>query len=165
MDIKLRPLSLSDSAFCRALASEPAVRSQSLDGRAPTFWGHVKWMWRWTMRVNDRRAWIIVFHYGTGWAETDAGLVRASKVKGGGSEIGIAVDGRYRGEGIGTMTLCRAGSIIASVIGSPVYARIKYTNRASVKAFKKAGYREASPGPWRRISGDDPTVMVLEWKP
>jgi hypothetical protein len=55
--------------------------------------------------------------------------------------------------------------MIAWFVGAPIYARIKYTNRASVKAFKKAGYREADPGPWRRINGDDATVMVLEWKP
>lgn len=145
----VRLLRWSDAWFCYKLAKDPTVREASLDSRAPTLLGHLRWMWRW-IRDKDRIAWIIARQAVT--AEyRHVGLIRYDRST---REVGIAVARRYRGQGIALEAL-RSASPYFYREGGEVLAVIKLQNTASLALFKKAGYRT------RHMGGN----ITMEWRP
>src|SRR3990167_3259574 len=95
-----RPLRLTDARFCWRLASDPEVRAVSVDRAMPKFWGHAKWMCVQVLYWN-RAAYVIRRNW------RSIGLVRATALPGGGSEVSIALLGAERGQGTGTKALRR----------------------------------------------------------
>ena len=159
-----RPLQMfEDWHFCRELAGDPSVRRVSLDQKPPTFWGHMRWMWRWSRPGPERLALIVDRQAAKGlWLP--AGMVRASLQLGGGSEISIALLHAERGRGLGTKALRAITPFVAVRLGGPVYAQIKPYNHASMVAFTRAGYELASAGEHERIGPKDTFITVLRWE-
>ena len=130
-------------------------------------------MWSW-MTGRDRRAWIIerralvIGRYLVGNERVDGplgrvGLLRAARLPGGGCEVSIALLEAARGRGLGTVTLSAMTSVIHSVLGGPVYARIRLDNVFSLSAFLKAGFVMARGPQWERVSEGQHGVYVLRW--
>ena len=166
VNLKLRRLRLSDSAFCRELASDPAVREGSMDRRPPTFFGHLRWMWRWT-QDGKAHAFVILregFVRATGpvpLTTTRIGIVRCQEIPTG-SEVGIALCPGGRGRGIARDILRSFNWNVAQFVGHPVYARIRHDNTASLQAFRSAGYEMAS-NEEREAIVNEPGVLLMRW--
>lgn len=172
-DVRFRPLRVfADWEFCRRVASDPEVRELSFDRKPPTFWGHARWMWRWSANDKKRAAWIIVRQARVVGQYLvapvlegplgDVGVLRAWALPGGGCEVGIALLREARSLGVGSMALRRSLLPLSERWGT-VYAQVKAENARSVAAFVRAGYECAPEKEWQRVSGGRPGVIVLRW--
>ena len=120
-------------------------------------------MRRWSRPSHERLAMIVEREAAKGlWVP--AGMVRASLLTGGGSEISIALLQAERGRGLGTKALRAVTPIVARELEGPVYAQIKPYNHASMVAFTRAGYELASAGEHERIGPKDTFITVLRWE-
>ena len=174
--IQFRPLELGDWGFCRRLASDPGVRAASFNPEPPTFWGHLKWMWKWAATSNggvaiviERRA-VITGRYLSGFEAPTGpwgpvGLFRAAVLPGNRLEASVALLPDARGKGVGTESIALLSRWVAEGFGWPLYARIKMDNAASLAAFVRAGYATAGAAEWDSMTDTEVgQVMVLRWQ-
>ena len=161
-----RLLRWSDMSFCYRLACDPDVRAASHDQERPTWFGHLRWMWKWIYSRDRLSAWVIVSRpigacpIGK-WQS--CGLIRTSRMPDReGSEIGIAIAQDWRGKGIATGQLHDMAPVIYRLFDGPVYAFIKLDNQASIGSFTTAGYR-------RRMGaieyGKNAAMAKFWWRP
>ena len=140
--VRLRLLRWRDWRFARALAADPTVRAQSFDPLPPSAWRHLRWMWR-QILGRSGVAWVITVPT----LGTDVGIATL-RIKDGLWHAGVALRPASRGKGWGTEAI----RLLTAAAGShPVFADIKVSNVASVRAFVRAGYTSA----WARRETED----------
>ena len=135
--MQLRPATANDARLLWDWANDPVTRDNSFSS-APIPWHeHQAWL---DARLADRRSLVLV----ASLAGEDVGQVRFHREEER-AEISVVVAPDARGRGFGS-ALIRAGVRRAREEWGPVVvgARIKATNRASVRAFRVAGFQPAT---------------------
>jgi len=146
MNRELRPLRWTDIRTAYRLACDPDERREARDHSLPTFRGHLRWMWRW-VGGGDYLAWVILDQ------GKPAGLVRAESsfttwrlwvvdadVPLREQEMSIVLFPAFRGKRLASWAIREAAEKLDTRDGS-ITAYIRKGNRASMGAFRKAGFR------------------------
>lgn len=127
-----------DADFLYELASDPAVRAQSLDPTPPSPEEHAAWL-RAFLSDRERFGWIVLYQH------EKAAFVRLDHLSPRGAKIHVAVHRDYRGKGVGTAAVYFA-TLYATNRDWMVIASVKPENWASRKMFLTCGYVEVGPG-------------------
>lgn len=116
-------------------ANDPATRQQSFNSEPISWENHVDWFAR---KVADPNALLLVFEVASG---DPMGQVRFEKQADGEVIIGVSVDAYFRGKGLASMLIRNAVRECIEQWGNvPISAYIKPENKASVRAFERAGF-------------------------
>ncbi|MGB0428445.1 MAG: GNAT family N-acetyltransferase, partial [Flavobacteriales bacterium] len=86
-------------------------------------------------KLTSSNALLLVNEYN----KTPAGLVRF-EIKENQSTVGILIANEYRGKGLSFRMLTKSIFHYFNLYNQPVFAYIKESNKASIKAFEKAGF-------------------------
>jgi RimJ/RimL family protein N-acetyltransferase len=119
MTAEVRPARREDADFLLALRNDPSIIAAGDSGQA----ADASWL--------DAMIDVI-------WMPV--GYVRYDRDPAGTVELSIAVDPEAQGKGIGTAALEQVKHQYAKRL--PLVARVKLDNKASLTAFRNAGYRE-----------------------
>jgi CMP-N-acetylneuraminic acid synthetase/RimJ/RimL family protein N-acetyltransferase len=131
--VGLRAATLADRQAILAWRNDPATRRASFDRREIGPEEHARWFQDSLARA-DRRMWIVQA------AGADVGVVRLD-LDGRVGEVSIVLAPGARGRGLGTAALrVLAGEAFGPLGLASLRARIKRGNRASLAAFRRAGF-------------------------
>ena len=145
MNHTLRPLRWTDIRTAYRLACDPDERREARDHSLPTFWGHLKWMGLWVCE-GGYQAWVIVDD------GKPAGIVRVegaltwrmwtadSPTPVREKEMSVVLFPAFRGKRLASWAIREAAEKLDTLNG-PITAYIRKGNRASMGAFRKAGFR------------------------
>ncbi|MBO0930727.1 GNAT family N-acetyltransferase [Fibrella aquatilis] len=116
-------------------ANDPVTRQQSFNSE-PILWeNHEAWF---TRKLTDPNALMLVFEVQSG---DPIGQVRFEKQADGEVVIGVSLDAYFRGKGLASTLIRAAVSQCQEQWGNtPIAAHIKPDNKASVRAFERAGF-------------------------
>jgi len=135
--LKMRQATLADTDLYYKWANDPLVRNNSYQKEAIDYHQHVNWF---TQKLNSPDCFFYLFLN----EENDpAGQVRIDKS---GDEviIGISIDEKFRGKGLGIEMLERScNDYLEKFPGKEIVAYIKEENTASINQFTKAGFINA----------------------
>lgn len=143
----IHAVTLWDAPFLYEVASEPTVRSQSLDPTPPSPESHDAWI-RAFLADREQFGWVVLSQH------EKAAVVRLRKVGPLAAMISVAVHPRFRGRGIGTAAVYQA-TLYATNRDWMVIASVKPENWASRKMFTTCGYVEVGPG----IEGNQEVIV------
>ncbi len=135
--IMIRKASKEDAQLYYEWVNEPLVRENSIRQGTIPWEDHIKWF---TEKVSSPESTMLV-------ATRDgvpAGQIRFDRCEDGIFEVGISIDNRYRGQGLGA-EIIREGIrfFLHEQKDVPtVRARIKATNLASKSSFERAGFKK-----------------------
>jgi RimJ/RimL family protein N-acetyltransferase len=116
-------------------ANEESVRSSSYNSEPIPLASHQQWFLN---KIKDPNSFMMVFENHIG---DPVGQVRIEKNESNNALIGISNDARYRGKGYAvTMIQMASDTFLAENPETSISAFIKIENKASEKAFAKAGY-------------------------
>lgn len=125
----LRPATVEDARVLHAWRNDPVTRASSLQADPVAWDDHVAWL-RAVLADADRRLYIAEDErgpLGTVRLDLDTAI----------PEISITVAPERRGERLAARIITAAGELH----GPPVVARMKPGNEASLRAFRRCGYR------------------------
>jgi len=132
----LRPLRWTDFLTAYRLASDPDERANARDHTMPTLRGHFRWMRKW---VGGRlcKAWTIRVD---GKA---AGIVRVERraYPLNEQEMSVVLFPKYRGKRLAQWGIKEVAGTMHAMTMWVTTAYIKKGNRASMGAFRRAGFR------------------------
>ncbi|MCW3807466.1 GNAT family N-acetyltransferase [Plebeiibacterium marinum] len=131
-ELSYRRATIGDAKLLYEWANEPLVRKASFYSDTIIWENHVAWFKR---KLKDSNAQILIFES----ENRAAGQVRIEN----GEEaiIGISIDEYFRGKKLAPMILKMSCKEFWKNNNNPVFAYIKTDNTASVKSFKKAGFK------------------------
>lgn len=133
--VTLRPARAEDADDLLRWRNDPDVRSQSFTIEAVTRGEHVAWLER-VLADQTRRLFV---------CEVDgqpAGQARIDTVSQGAGEISVSLAPEVRGRGLGRQLIAIASRrAVQELALERIVARVKTGNRASLSAFRAAGYR------------------------
>ncbi len=135
-----RPAQSADSRLYLDWANDPDTRRQSFNRNSISPETHTAWF---TGKLADSNALLLVFENGAGEA---VGQVRFERTPVADMPdeitIGVSVDAAHRGNGLSSQ-LIELGCAVCQKQWEAVtiHAYIKPDNRASVRAFERAGFR------------------------
>ncbi len=133
--ITLREATKEDSKFLFNLRNDAVVRKNSISQERVSPKEHRDWFSK-SLFDEDKHTFIIVFD------GSRIGQVRFDE-KNGGAEINLALHKFYRGKGIGDKVLTNACKIGFSDLNFKyILGRIKKHNIASIKIFKRNGFKK-----------------------
>ncbi|WP_232325857.1 GNAT family N-acetyltransferase [Spirosoma montaniterrae] len=124
----------ADSQLYFDWANDPDTRRQSFNSAPISFDTHTAWF---TRKLTDANALLLLFENETG---EPVGQVRFER---GPNEtvIGISVDAKHRGKGLASQLIERGCTVCREQWGAvTIHAYIKPENRASARAFERAGF-------------------------
>lgn len=139
--------------LCWEVASDTVVRQQSRDQRPPSWWRHLRWMWRWSRIplpwARHDVAWAVHVGQPTKQKEAPAGVVRVGPVKERQEwEMHVALLPWARGMGVAPRALHHVANElfltelrVRMLRAWAVAAYVRRDNMASRTAFEKAGFR------------------------
>lgn len=131
--VSLRPVTAADRLTLWRWRNDPATRRASFDRRAIPLAEHTRWLER-SLQLRERRLGIVV----AGGA--DVGTVRLD-VEGRSATVSIALAPEARGRGLGVAALRALAAEAFGPLGlATLRARVRPDNRASLAAFRRAGY-------------------------
>lgn len=113
-------------------SNDELVRSQSFNSNPISMEGHKHW---YSQKLANPNSLLLMNEF----EGTPAGLVRF-ELEGEHSVIGILVGKEHRGKGLSFRMLKKSTEYYFSQFSQPVLAYIKETNKASIRAFEKAGF-------------------------
>ena len=113
-------------------SNDELVRSQSFNSAPILYDKHKEWF---TSKLNSHNSLMFINEYHT----KPIGLVRFELEKEN-STVGVLVSKEMRGKGLSSLILIKSLAKYFSNNNIPVFAYIKKTNQASVRAFEKAGF-------------------------
>ena len=121
-------------------ANDPDTRRQSFTSNPISVETHVAWF---TRKLADPNALLLVFENETGEA---VGQVRFERIPVADMPdeiiIGVSVDAAQRGKGLASQLIELGCNVCRKQWGAlPIHAYIKPDNRASARAFERAGFR------------------------
>ena len=138
--LTLRPLRWTDWGFARRLAADPVTRAMSEDPASPTTLGHLRWMAR---HVAHATAWVAIGDRQASWFRFNRlGLAQVKQDARQRLWLGVTVAPEWRGCRL-AQPLIEAATQQAFAqwpLEPALWARIKFANEASIKAFSAAGY-------------------------
>jgi RimJ/RimL family protein N-acetyltransferase len=147
----IRAAVLDDADLLRAWRNEPETLRNSFDSRPIRRGHHLLWLERKLEQPENSRVWI---------AELDGrpvGQARVDRVDPAIGQISVSVAEGARGDGIGARLIEAATERAFAALGlTEIEARVKVSNGASVRAFRRAGFAERPED--RR--GDEVLVLV-----
>jgi RimJ/RimL family protein N-acetyltransferase len=129
-----------DSGFYRAVRNEPSVREQSFNTDEIDFNTHHAWFGR---KLVDPDAFLFVITIPSGIVGDERVGYMRIQIEGAGGETSVAVLPAFRNHGYATFAIYEACArvFVERSDVTAMYAHIKPGNRASVRAFTKAGFR------------------------
>jgi RimJ/RimL family protein N-acetyltransferase len=131
--VTLRPATRADGRALWRWRNDPATRRASFDGREVTLEKHARWIDE-SLARSDRRIWIVTA------AGLNVGMVRLD-LEGPTASVSINLAPEARGRGLGPAALRALAAEAFGPLGlHTLRARVKRNNRASVGAFRKAGF-------------------------
>ncbi len=131
--IIFRKVNSSDLKLLFVWANEQEVRKQSFQTGKIDFETHKYWFQN---KLNDKNSVMYIAEID----QTPISLIRFD-IENKRAVIGILIDKNWRGKSLSTPILTKATKIFQQKHPIPVYAYIKQSNLASIKAFKQAGFR------------------------
>lgn len=132
MDLRIRKANINDLNLYFEWTNDSEVRNKSFHSDKITFENHSIWF---NKKINDESTQMYVFEYN----KNPCGQVRIG-IENSTSIIGISIDSKYRGKGLGKTMLEMASREFFKKYNFPIFAYIKTDNIASVKIFEKAGF-------------------------
>jgi RimJ/RimL family protein N-acetyltransferase len=139
--LTLRKATLEDGPFLLRVRNEDDVRLQSKNQELISGETHEKWL---TQNLGDANSaiWIIERQ------QEKVGYIRARKVEQPGESgkwlLSIALDFSSRGRGYGTWAITEACRLLQTDYrADAIVAEVKNTNSASLRLFKRAGFKTA----------------------
>lgn len=132
--LKMRMATLADTDLYYKWANDPLVRNNSYQKEEIDYHQHINWF---TRKLNSSDCFFYLF---LNEENIPAGQVRIDKTN---DEviIGISIDERFRGKGLGAEMLERScEDYLSKFPGTEIIAYIKKENTASVNQFSKAGF-------------------------
>lgn len=137
-DLFFRPAAAADAALLWTWANEPAVRAASFRSDPIPWESHLRWF---SARRADTGTRMLIAEQ----AGEPLGVVRFESTHDG-FTISVAVAAAARGRGWGARIIAGSTAEVAAATGARrINAFIKPANVASLRAFERAGYREAEP--------------------
>jgi len=134
-ELNLRSVQEQDRQLVWEWANDPYVRSASFSSEAITWDSHVRWF---KSKLNDPYCF---FYIATNKKGIPVGQVRCDRNKNG-IVISVSIDKKFRGSGYGSMIIeLTSQKIFSTSDVQVIHAYIKRTNKASKRAFIKAGFR------------------------
>ena len=130
--IKLREADTNDIKLIFTWSNDEIVRQQSYQTESIKWEEHITW---YRNKLEDKNAFLYILEI----KKQPAALVRFQNEKSH-SVIGIMIDKKFRGQGLGSIFLNLAIIYYWKTNKLPVWAYIKKDNIASIKAFEKAGF-------------------------
>lgn len=126
--------SISDVALYYDWTNDAAVRANSFQSEGIPYENHVAWF---TSKLKDENCFMYLFE---DHDRNKVGQVRIQK-DAQLAIIGVSADSKYRGRGFASKMIAQASdAFLATHSGVTIHAYIKSENKASVKAFEKAGF-------------------------
>jgi RimJ/RimL family protein N-acetyltransferase len=134
----LRDAVNSDARSLWIWRNDPSTVEASLSGSQVSWEDHVRWYSQ-VLRDPQRKVFVMEID------DEPAGMVRLDSLDEDTYEISINVSPLHRGRGLGTSALLLALRWFQEVAGGQtVLARVLKTNSRSLRAFRAAGFYEAS---------------------
>lgn len=133
--LRLRPATGEDAGTLWRWANDPTVRATAFNEDPIPWEGHLEWL---RLKLADPSTVIYV-------AELDGRPVAQVRfdVRYRRGEVDVSVAQERRGGGLGSAALALAtGLLFESGVADVAVARIKASNAASQRAFRRAGYEE-----------------------
>ena len=135
--LRLRNIREEDCRLLWEWANDPDVREVSFSAALIPWEGHCQWF---RTKLNDPHC---LFHIATDSNDLPVGQVRYD-LENDHAVISISLDRYQRNRGYGNALLhLSAQTLFATTALTTIHAYIKPENRASIRAFEKAGYKTA----------------------
>lgn len=136
-EISLRTATWDDRDLLLAWSNDPITRKNSFEQRPIAVEEHEAWL-RKRLADSDTRIYV-----GLNGA-VPCGVVRFQRQEGGAAEVSIALDPSFRGRGLAAPMLRLARErYLRECPVARVVARVKADNVTSLRAFRRAGYRDS----------------------
>jgi len=150
----MRPVEMADRGLLFDWANDPLVRKMSFATGRIGWEEHCRWF---EDKLNDPRAFLFIAENEPGQAH---GLVRFD-IDGGTGTISIVVAPGARGRGYGSRIITDGCSEIFQLVPGieTILAHIKVGNVASMRAFRRAGFRDSESSDER---GSQRVLMCFE---
>lgn len=133
--LSFRKATLDDLDLYHRWTNDPDVRANSYQTEPISLEVHSQWF---RSKVNDSNYYFLVFENHVG---VPVGQVRIQITSDNQALIGISNDAKYRGKGYARQMLEKSTSFFLSQLPqTTINAYIKIGNKASVRAFEKAGF-------------------------
>ncbi len=142
--LTIRLVEKKDIEFVFNLSNEEEVRKNSFNSEFISFEDHKEWF---NNQIKNSKKLFYILEY----KKFPVGQVRFTKNKDH-SVIGISISKEYRGRGYAVEGLKIACNKYFEENYLPIFAYIKKNNRASLKAFEKAGFRYLRDAQVKNIS-------------
>jgi UDP-2,4-diacetamido-2,4,6-trideoxy-beta-L-altropyranose hydrolase len=137
--MRLRPACEQDSRLLFEWASDPQARAASFHETPPAWVHHVHWL---DEHLHDPTCLLQII-------ESDPGLPLGQlrlDLHAGRATISISLAAAHRGRGLGSQAIRLAvDELLRSRPITGIDAYVKPDNTASIRAFRRAGFREAGP--------------------
>ncbi len=137
--VKLRLAELNDSELLWKWANNPLVRAVSFSSDVITWKNHVQWFHQ---KLNSSTH---IFYIALNDQDTPIGQIRYDLHNDDEATISVSIDEKFRNQGYGAVIINDAcQKIFTETQIHTIHAYTKITNKASIAAFKKAGFTTAS---------------------
>lgn len=138
-DVTLRPAGLEDAPMMLAWQSAPGIRAYARNPASPGRGEHERWL---RAKLDDPDCIFNIVQCGS----EPVGVLRFDRLpKEDALEVSILIAAERQGLGIGGCALALAEHLLPR---ARIVAVIHPDNRASIRMFKRAGYRENGPDRW-----------------
>ena len=135
--LNIRPASKKDCQLIWKWANDPEVRAVSFSSEAISYEQHVRWF---ALRLKDIHCFFYIAETAT---HEPIGQIRY-ELDGNEATINISIDQQFRGKGYGSSLIKLASKKFFNASAAQIiHAYVKADNELSLKAFKKAGFRDA----------------------
>ncbi|MGH2405415.1 MAG: UDP-2,4-diacetamido-2,4,6-trideoxy-beta-L-altropyranose hydrolase [bacterium] len=149
--LRLRTIREGDRRVLWEWANDPDIRAVSFTPDPIAWESHVRWF---ESRLRDPRGF---FYIGVDQNDESVGQIRFDR-ENEETVVSVSIDRARRGRGYGALLIELASRKVLAATGAPIRAYVKPGNQASMKTFRRVGYREAGAA---TISGQDALVLVF----
>ena len=132
MNIKIRNVTIEDAQLLFEWANDPEIRENSFHQGAIEWNDHIVWL---NNKLHDSSCKMFIFHQNN----NPIGFVRLENDEN--AVISVTVASDKRGKGFGTEIIKMACSKFWGKSDRSIFGYIKESNKASLKACKKAGFK------------------------
>lgn len=131
--MKIREATDSDAKLVFNWSNDPLVRAQSFYSNTIEFENHKNWF---KEKVKSDNSLLLINNF----EGNNIGLVRF-ELENNKCTVGISIDEEFRGKGLSSLMLINSSAYYFNKFSTPIIAYIKESNKASIRAFEKAGFR------------------------
>jgi UDP-2,4-diacetamido-2,4,6-trideoxy-beta-L-altropyranose hydrolase len=138
-ELTLQPVTEADRELLWEWANDPIVRASAFQSAAIPWETHVRWF---ADKLTDQKC----FHYIAYFEEVPVGQIRFDLNDDNEAEIDVSVCAERRGQGMGSRLIELGIQLLRrETVVSRVHALVKQDNTASLRAFKKSGFKNNGP--------------------